>query len=373
MNVVHAVVPGRPAPVCLPESLVDESMKITAGPDVISRLPLLSPSSPPDTALPAPFHYVHEQGSGKELLQEEMDIDSRTLNELLITGWIQARPGLLPRKTGYRCRRCGNSRRNRFGVVSCARCGRDCAYCRHCVQMGRICACSILYSWTATPVYSKAEEPVLQWQGTLSPGQQRASRAVVQAVENKSELLVWAVCGAGKTEVLFEGIARALDLGSRILIAAPRTDVVLELAPRLQAAFPNVAAAALYGSSEDKQKPAQLILSTTHQAMRFTDAFDTVIIDEVDAFPYSADESLVYAVTKAARPDAALIRLTATPPSSLKRQVTKKQLPCVRIPRRYHGLASAGSPFSVGCRVETAASERPPSCSRGEMVLQAAE
>ncbi|SFL84572.1 DEAD/DEAH box helicase [Salibacterium qingdaonense] len=338
MNVIHAVVSGRPDPVCLPAPWVEESMQITAGPDVISRLPLLPSSSAPGTPLPAAYHHLQERDSGKELLFEEIDIHPDMLKSLLLTGWMQARPGLIPFKTEHQCRRCGNTNRHRFGTISCARCGRPCVYCRHCVQMGRICACSILYSWTAPPMYPRLEEPVLQWKGTLSPGQQRASGAVVQAVEEKKEILIWAVCGAGKTEVLFEGVARALELGGTVLIAAPRTDVVLELAPRLQVAFPHVALAALYGGSEDKQKPAQLVLSTTHQAMRFTEAFDTVIIDEVDAFPYSADESLVYAVRKAARPDASLIRLTATPPASLQRQVKRKQLPCVRIPRRYHGF-----------------------------------
>ncbi|MFD2705636.1 DEAD/DEAH box helicase [Salibacterium lacus] len=337
MDVVHAVVPGRPDPVCLPVPWVEQTMQMTAGPDVISRLPMLPFSPNPGTPLPAAYHYLQERDSGKELLFDEIDTDPHTLKSLLLAGWMQARPGLVPYKKTYQCRRCGNNKRDRFGTIPCARCGRQCVYCRHCVKMGRICACSILYSWTASPVYPKPDKPVLQWQGTLSPGQQRASGAVVQAVEEKKEILIWAVCGAGKTEVLFEGIARALELGGTVLIAAPRTDVVLELAPRLQAAFPDIPLAALYGGSEDKQKAARIITATTHQAMRFTDAFDTVIIDEVDAFPYSADESLVYAVSKAARPDAALIRLTATPPVSLQRQVKRKQLPCVRIPRRYHG------------------------------------
>ena len=34
---------------------------------------------------------------------------------------------------------------------------------------------------------------------------------MVEAVTNSDSLLVWAVCGAGKTEVLFEGIDAALN------------------------------------------------------------------------------------------------------------------------------------------------------------------
>ncbi|MGY4688909.1 DEAD/DEAH box helicase [Salibacterium sp. K-3] len=337
MNVIHAAVPGHPEVVCLPEAWADESMTIAAGPDVISRLPLLSSSPSPHASLPLSCKTLHEQSSGKELLFEEMDTDTAALKSLLLTGWIQMRPGLVQLKYGYRCRRCGNTERRRFGSFSCARCGRECVYCRHCVRMGRISACTPLFSWTAPGVFPTMEQPVLQWQGTLSQGQVKASDAVIRAVEEKTEVLIWAVCGAGKTEVLFAGIERAVQRGERILIAAPRTDVVLELAPRLREVFPDVRIAALYGDSEEKQQPAQLVTATTHQTMRFTEAFDTVIIDEVDAFPYSADAALVHAVEKAARPDAAVIRLTATPPNFLQKQVKKNILPCVRIPRRYHG------------------------------------
>ncbi len=79
---------------------------------------------------------------------------------------------------------------------------------------------------------------LLKWTGTLSDGQKRASSQVVEAIHHSESLLVWAVCGAGKTEVLFAGINTALLAGKRVCLATPRTDVVLELAPRLKKVFP---------------------------------------------------------------------------------------------------------------------------------------
>ncbi len=159
---------------------------------------------------------------------------------------------------------------------------------------------------------------------------------VKQAILKNEEVLVWAVCGAGKTEVLFAGIEAGLLANKRICIATPRTDVVLELAPRLKRAFPHIDVAALYGGSEDRHKLAPLTVSTTHQLFRFQNAFDVIIIDEVDAFPYSADAALHYAVNKAKKETTATIYLTATPSKQMKAQYRSGKLQAVTIPARYH-------------------------------------
>ncbi|GEN54438.1 hypothetical protein HFA01_27000 [Halobacillus faecis] len=148
---------------------------------------------------------------------------------------------------------------------------------------------------------------------------------------------MWAVCGAGKTEILFPSITEALEKGKRICLATPRTDVVRELLPRLQKSFPNVNIQALYGDSPDKAGNAPFIIATTHQLLRFAHAFDVMVIDEVDAFPFHNDASLHYASDRAAKPQASMIYLTATPRKKQKRRVRSKDLPVVFIPRRFHG------------------------------------
>jgi competence protein ComFA len=174
------------------------------------------------------------------------------------------------------------------------------------------------------------------WSGTLSESQQYASFQVTEAMEQNRELLVWAVCGAGKTEILFEGIGVALKQGKNVCLTAPRTDVIHELTPRLKAVFPCTAIASLYGGSEERQQKAQLVIATTHQLFRFKDCFDVIIIDEVDAFPYSYDKSLSFAVKKARKQESSLIYVTATPEFDLKKRVKRGELPSVRIPARFH-------------------------------------
>lgn len=203
-------------------------------------------------------------------------------------------------------------------------------------MMGRISACSTLFGWNGAPVKWDSAAAKLNWDGTLSSSQAEASDAIVRAVQEKTELLVWAVCGAGKTEMVFAGIEEALKHGKRVCIAAPRTDVILELEPRLKTVFPDIPIIALHGQSEDKQSFAPLVLSTVHQLLRFANAFDVMIIDEVDAFPFSYDRSLQFAAEKAGKKESTRIYLTATPSLAFQQSYKKGTLPGVVLPARFH-------------------------------------
>nr|WP_313784528.1 DEAD/DEAH box helicase [Paenibacillus larvae] len=129
----------------------------------------------------------------------------------------------------------------------------------------------------------------------LSEAQSAASAEAVRFLDRRRKntadrqpdrFLIWAVTGAGKTEMIFPLIAHELARGGRVLIATPRRDVVLELAPRIAKAFAGVELAVLYGGSTDRWERGALTIATTHQLLRFTQAFDLVVIDELDAFPY---------------------------------------------------------------------------------------
>lgn len=149
--------------------------------------------------------------------------------------------------------------------------------------------------------------------------------------------LLWAVTGAGKTEMMFAGIAAAIKRGERIGIASPRVDVCLELFPRLKAAFANCDIALLHGRQELPYHYAQLTICTTHQLLRFYHAFDNLIIDEVDAFPYAANASLLYATKQAIKENGGCLYLTATPGDALLREIKSKRLVVNYLPLRYHG------------------------------------
>ncbi|MFC5464671.1 DEAD/DEAH box helicase [Lederbergia graminis] len=272
--------------------------------------------------------------SGRSLLASEIPYPEEKLQK---AEHVHVSPGLTKKANSWQCNRCGNSKQRLFGNFPCANCHQEegCYYCRSCIMMGRVSSCTPLYQW-AGPALEIVPASHLVWDGELSEGQQYASDEAVRAVETASELLVWAVCGAGKTEVLFQAIDKALQLGKRICIATPRTDVVLELAPRFKKVFPTISVAALYGGSEDRHLFAPLTISTTHQLFRFKDAFDVMVVDEVDAFPFSYDENLQWAVEKATKQIGTRIFLTATPSEKWQHECTQGKRPHVKIPARFH-------------------------------------
>ncbi len=203
--------------------------------------------------------------------------------------------------------------------------------------MGRVSTREPLYIWKGPQPKRPVVDQPLQWHGELTPLQEKASDQMVEAIASQSQLLIYAVCGAGKTEMLYKGIAHAISQNKRVCIATPRADVVKELAPRLRRDFPAIDAAALYGGSTEKDFNAHLVIATTHQLLRYQHSFDVTIVDEVDAFPYHHDRSLPKVVKRATKPNSTLIFLTATPRLDMKLRIATKQIPTVSIPVRYHG------------------------------------
>lgn len=206
----------------------------------------------------------------------------------------------------YTCRRCGSGK-DKLVWTSCPYCRTKCPYCSECLGMGRVRFCSpLIYGGKQSSVTSGAKltgagvTPEDKGSGTkgdwkLSEAQSAASAEAVRFLDRRRKntadrqqdrFLIWAVTGAGKTEMIFPLIAHELARGGRVLIATPRRDVVLELAPRIAKAFAGVELAVLYGGSTDRWERGALTIATTHQLLRFTQAFDLVVIDELDAFPY---------------------------------------------------------------------------------------
>jgi competence protein ComFA len=268
--------------------------------------------------------------SGRSLLVDELPFSIQVLHEHYVNGYVSYEKGV----GEGRCHRCGNTKPHLLATFHCSRCDTGCTYCRNCIMMGRVSECTPLIKWNGPGPQSPLV--TFDWFGTLSEAQETASEQMISAIQVHTDLLVWAVCGAGKTEVLFEGIYEALQQNKRVCIAAPRTDVILELSPRLKKVFPQTEVTTLYGGSEERHSYGQLVLSTTHQLYRYKEAFDVMIIDEVDAFPYSYDSSLQGAVEKARKPDSSIIYLTATPSQKTQQECARGKRNFIGIPARFH-------------------------------------
>lgn len=274
---------------------------------------------------------------GKLLLREEIPLTNEVFQELLTNHYFTATPSMHISPIVHQCMRCSHKQIPPFTLIPCKRCHKTHPYCRHCIEMGRVLSCEPLYFWTGERYKWFKHTSPCSWEGKLTTAQQYASDIVTKHIANKKDLLVWAVTGAGKTEMLFQGLSYALKSGQRICIASPRADVVRELLPRLQAAFQSIHIQGLYGGSRDHDGTSQLIISTTHQLFRYQDAFDVLIIDEIDAFPFHSDTLLQYAADRAKKQDAPVIYLTATPRERQRWQIATRRLDHLFVPGRFHG------------------------------------
>lgn len=151
---------------------------------------------------------------------------------------------------------------------------------------------------------------------------------VSNLIRNKSinkDVLVEAVCGAGKTELVIETIGEALQNKMRVGWAIPRRQVVLQLATRLQSIFKTLNVIPVC-QGFTKETTGDLIVCTTHQLYRYYKYFDLLIIDEPDAFPYKGNDMLYQFSKNSVKGNT--IFLTATP--------SKGQLELVKENRMEH-------------------------------------
>ncbi|MEY8370345.1 helicase-related protein [Aerococcaceae bacterium 50-4] len=272
---------------------------------------------------------------GRLVTAKEIDTNDASIDTLAIPG-LQIFPALEKRGTRLTCRRCGNQ--TAFHSNSC-QCDRDeCVYCLQCLNFGKLRTCDKLYHLadTTEPYSWKRNHTYLAWTGTLSAQQAQASEEIFQTYQTGGQRLVWAVTGAGKTEMVFEAVNQALMAGGKVALATPRIDVANELTPRFKEAFPEVTIQLLHGQSEETYSGAAFTIGSTHQLIRFKEAFDLLIIDEIDAFPYDGDPMLYFASERAVKKSGAQILLTATPNPKHEKAIKDGSLPVSILPARYH-------------------------------------
>lgn len=255
---------------------------------------------------------------------------------------VQELPAMEVLDRTVRCLRC-----NQRTPKSQAALPNDQYYCPACINLGRVATLNKFYH-VPEPNQFTPPDQVLRWQGKLSPLQTTAAGVVKEQMGRHARHLLWAVTGAGKTEMIYPALTQALERGERVAIASPRIDVCRELYPRLKRDF-NLPIALLYGGAEEPYTYRQLTICTTHQLLRFYQAFDLLVVDEVDAFPYAMDAGLRYATEQALKPSGGLLLMTATPDDRLLGQVRRKELSISYLPLRYHGhLLPEIKPVMVG-------------------------
>jgi competence protein ComFA len=204
-------------------------------------------------------------------------------------------------------------------------------HCSNCTEFGILDKSSFLYYIDEEIVLPKYE--IKPFDINFTSLQLEASKFIVQLIKEKKDGLIWAVCGAGKTEITFPAIEHALLDKQLICFAIPRIDILYEIYERICLVFPNVTVAILNGN-EPKLQDAQIYIMTTNQIIKFKKAFGLIIVDEVDAFPYEYNTKYDYGVKSALNNQGIVVYLTSTPSNLLK----AKNLKTYIINRRWHGF-----------------------------------
>ena len=180
------------------------------------------------------------------------------------------------------CLRCGNKDPRYFYK------GHKGYYCRKCIRYSRV----LLEEEPDSFSYEIGDEAgEYRFDYALTKIQIKAADECLENLK-KSDTLLHAVCGAGKTEIAIRSISYYLNKRLKVAYAIPRKEVVVELEKRFRKIFPKAEIVSVYGGHHEKLS-GDLIICTTHQLYRYYKTFDLLILDEVDAFPLKGDQILM--------------------------------------------------------------------------------
>ena len=221
-----------------------------------------------------------------------------------------------------KCHRCHNENINRMYKLNGE------FYCRDCIKFNKV----IIDKQRDTKQVKYNHKRIsYHLDFTLSKRQKEISLKLKENYKNNLNSLVLAVCGSGKTEIVYEVISYALNKGDRVCFAIPRKEIVKELYERIKASFHNVEIGICVGGYKENEN-AQFIICTMHQLYRFENyiGFDLMIADEVDAFPFYNNRILNEIFKRCTLKN--YIKLSAT---FLEEDIGDEELLIMN--RRYHG------------------------------------
>lgn len=166
----------------------------------------------------------------------------------------------------------------------------------------------------------------------LNKYQIKASNLIVDNFLQSKNILLDAVCGAGKTEMLLELIKISLNKGYKIGFACPRRQLIIDLYKRIAIYF-NTLEFGIHIGNKQTNLDSDLIFLTTHQLVKYQNKFDLLIIDEIDAFPFYNNLELEKACLNSSKQ---FVFLSATVPDKYLSLVKRNKLVLISNYFRHH-------------------------------------
>ena len=227
-------------------------------------------------------------------------------------------PNVYGMEKSYVCPRCGNADPRYIGYRN----GKP--YCRKCI------------SFSGREVQEKKKDTSflrLSLSYPLSQEQEKIAKGVLKNLQAGHDSLIYAVTGAGKTELVYASVEYVLKRNGNVGFAVPRRDVVLDLEPRFKSAFKGAKVVTIIGN-HTKVLNGDILLLTTHQLYRYPRFFDLLILDEIDAFPYKGNSLLQKFTLESVRGN--LIFMSATPGKEDFEWIKKRKGKVFTLNKRFH-------------------------------------
>ena len=222
-------------------------------------------------------------------------------------------------ETNYVCPICGNKDQKYIGVRN------NQPYCRKCIVFkGDNAKTRTIQKGTVT----------LNLKYRLSKEQEAISKKVIQNFKDGINTLINAVCGAGKTELVYGVMAYALSCGIQVGFAVPRRDVAYELFQRIKTVFNSNTTILVCGDHHENLE-GDIIVLTTHQLYRYEKYFGLLILDEMDAFPYKGNDVLNEMFQRSIKRN--FVVMSATPAEEVLTYFSRQNHDILLLNKRYHG------------------------------------
>ena len=219
----------------------------------------------------------------------------------------------------FKCPICGNDDQTYIGFRN------NEPYCRKCISF---------HGERAKPRKTKKGTVTFQLKYKLSKEQSDISKKVLTNYKNGINTLINAVCGSGKTELVYAVIAYALSIGQQVGFAVPRKDVAQELFLRIKEVFSSNKVILVCGGHHEKLE-GDIIVLTTHQLYRYENYFGLLILDEIDAFPYKGNDVLDSMFQRAVKRN--YVMMSATPSNEVLHHFSQQNHDILELNTRYHG------------------------------------
>ncbi len=205
-------------------------------------------------------------------------------------------------------------------------------HCLDCYEYGEINDKMSLYRYEREIPKMKH---ILDMKYTLSKAQEKGSDFLLNCYDLNKNGFLQAVCGAGKTEMTYKTILKALNQNKNVGYILPRVAILKEVYKRFLRDFSKTNIASIYEGNK-RFEGANLIISTPQQLIYFYHEFDLLIVDEVDAFPFFNNQFLNRLLEKSLKENGITLYMSATIYPSYKEKIKNLNMAYYLIPSRYH-------------------------------------